>query len=88
MGSFYLKPSSNLGRETKNPTTFGGRGFWWGDLESAPQNRHGPKAYSLGYCENFSAYELRIHFLGLIRFWIEKGKPFLLRNFRMQRERT
>ena len=29
-----------------------------GDLESAPQNRHGSKAYGPGYFGNFSGYEI------------------------------
>ena len=58
----FLKPSSNLSREIKNPTTFGGPWVLVGDLKSAPQNRHGPKAYGPGYGENFGGYKLRIHF--------------------------
>ena len=34
-------------RESKIPRPSAGRGLWWSDLRSAPQNRHGPKAYGL-----------------------------------------
>ena len=52
MGQMFLRPSSNLRRETKNPTALSGPWVLGVIFESAPQNLHGPKAYGLGYSEN------------------------------------
>jgi hypothetical protein len=73
----YSKPASNLGRE-EYPTAVGGAVASVGALESAPQNRHVPKALGPGYDGNFSAYKLRTHlFEASYAFRLQKASAFL-----------